>query len=68
MLKELFKAEVISLGRITIPKTIRDLLEIEDGDFVDVGISKVSPSPRATQGPQEGDPLSIEAPVQPKEG
>jgi len=38
---EKFKAEVISLGRITIPKTVRVLLEIKDGDIVEVTIQKV---------------------------
>ena len=37
-----FKAEVISLGRITIPKDIREELDIKDGDYVHVeGLTKL---------------------------
>jgi len=70
---ERFKAEVISLGRITIPKIIRDLLNIDDGDFVEVQIRKIennSLSPNeATLGPQDQSPLqaSLEAPESLKE-
>ena len=38
---ETFKARVISRGRITIPDTLRELLGIEEGDFVEVQLKKV---------------------------
>lgn len=36
---EKFKAQVISGGRITIPDVVRELLNIEDGDFVEVQVN-----------------------------
>ena len=36
-----FIAKVIALGRITVPQTTRELLEIKPGDFVEVDIHKV---------------------------
>jgi len=66
--REDFKAEVISDGRITIPKTVRELLEVSDGDIVKVSMEKVSRSPGATPGPQEGGPLQSEAQVNPQGG
>jgi len=39
---ESFKARVISGGRITIPDTLRELLKIRDGDFVEVELKKVN--------------------------
>jgi len=44
MRSENFKAEVISLGRVTIPKTIRDILSISDGDYVEITIKKIEHS------------------------
>jgi len=37
---ENFIAQIISLGRITIPDKIRDVLELKDGDYVRVTIVK----------------------------
>ena len=49
-MKESFTAEVISLGRITIPKTIRDILDVSDGDYVKISIEKFrSIQPEALQ-------------------
>ena len=37
-----FKSQVISLGRITIPKEVREELGIEEGDYVRVeGLTKL---------------------------
>jgi len=36
-----FICKVISLGRITIPEEIRQLLDVKDGDLVEVEVSKV---------------------------
>lgn len=33
-----FTAEVISEGRITIPKSVRDKLDINEGDFLELEI------------------------------
>ena len=39
--KTKFLAEVIAAGRITIPKTVRKILGIKEGDFVKVEIIEV---------------------------
>jgi AbrB family looped-hinge helix DNA binding protein len=36
---KIFTAKIISLGRITIPEAIRELLELDDGDYVQVEIT-----------------------------
>jgi len=70
---EAFKAEVISLGRITIPKTIRDILDIKDGDIVEVQVRKIninslSPDGAALESPESRPPQApLEASVTPKE-
>ena len=40
MQEEKFVAQVIANGRITIPDTIRDLLAIKEGDYVELKIRK----------------------------
>jgi AbrB family looped-hinge helix DNA binding protein len=39
--QEIFIAQVISLGRITIPDKVRNVLDIKDGDYVRVTIEKI---------------------------
>jgi len=41
MTKLKFIAKVISLGRITIPEEIREILSIQDGDIVEAEIRKI---------------------------
>ena len=37
-----FKSQVIGKGRVTIPKAIREKLDIEDGDYVEIqGVKKL---------------------------
>jgi len=38
---ELFVARVFQGGKVTIPKRLRELLEVEDGDYVRLGIVEV---------------------------
>jgi AbrB family looped-hinge helix DNA binding protein len=38
--EEKFVAQVIGSGRVTIPDTVRELLTIKEGDFVEVRIRK----------------------------
>ena len=39
-----FRSQVISLGRITIPKEVRDELDLQEGDYVQVeDIKKLVP-------------------------
>jgi len=45
---ETFKARVISRGRITIPDTLRELLKIKEGDFVEVQVEKIPDSKGAS--------------------
>lgn len=71
---ETFKAEIINSGRITIPKTIRILHGLKDGDIIEVTFERkvASLSLDGTPGSlhEAHDPLhdSVEAPVNPKEG
>ena len=39
-----FIARVIQLGRVTIPKEIRELLRICDGDFVELEVKDIKKS------------------------
>jgi len=41
---EAFKARIISNGRVTIDKTVRKLLDLKEGDVVNVHIEKVEAS------------------------
>ena len=36
-----FVAKVIKFGRVTIPQEIRELLSIDEGDYVVVNVEKV---------------------------
>jgi AbrB family looped-hinge helix DNA binding protein len=47
MSKLKFIAKVISLGRVTIPEEIRQLLNIKDGDLLEVEVSKVKKEVKA---------------------
>jgi bifunctional DNA-binding transcriptional regulator/antitoxin component of YhaV-PrlF toxin-antitoxin module len=38
---ELFVARVFQGGKVTIPKRLRELLEVEDGDYVRLGVVEV---------------------------
>lgn len=38
---ETFKAEIFNKGRITIPITIRKLLDLNEGDIIEVTIQKI---------------------------
>jgi AbrB family looped-hinge helix DNA binding protein len=40
MQEEQFVAQVIANGRVTIPDTIRALLTIKEGDFVELKVRK----------------------------
>jgi len=69
-MRETFKAEIINSGRITIPKTICDLYDLNDGDIIEVTFQKkTAKSQIGTLEPQEQSPLQaqLEAPVNPKE-
>lgn len=39
---------MIARGRVTIPQTIRDLLGLKDGDYVEVHVNKVQNSKEAS--------------------
>ncbi len=39
--KEVFVARVISDGKVTVPRRVRELLRIEKGDYVRVTITEV---------------------------
>lgn len=46
----MFKAKVIDAGRITIPKEIRDKLELkEDDEVIIVDIAKIQKNPKAKE-------------------
>lgn len=72
--RETFKAEIINSGRITIPKTIRTLHNLQDGDIIEVVFERKikSRSLDGTPGSlhEAQDPLldSVGAPVSPKGG
>lgn len=38
MVEEVFVARVVAGGKVTIPRRMRDLLNIEDGDYVRLSI------------------------------
>jgi AbrB family looped-hinge helix DNA binding protein len=35
-------ARVIANGKVTIPATIRDVLDLEDGDLVEIDVRRIS--------------------------
>jgi AbrB family looped-hinge helix DNA binding protein len=39
-----FTAKVMKLGRVTIPEPVRDLLNIEPGDIVEMKVQKKTPA------------------------
>lgn len=39
--EECFKAEIMIQDRITIPKVVRDILDIGQGDIIEVKVKKV---------------------------
>jgi AbrB family looped-hinge helix DNA binding protein len=39
-----FTAKVMKLGRVTIPEPVRDLLNIEPGDIVEMKVQKKTPT------------------------
>ncbi len=41
MVEEVFVARVIGGGKVTIPRDIRDLLDIKDGDYVRISLNAV---------------------------
>ena len=49
-----FSAEVISKGRVTIPKTVRKLLGIKEGSMVTLTVSIVS-IPKLKDGVQDAE-------------
>ena len=38
---EVFVARVIADGKVTVPRRVRDILNLEDGDYVRVSITEV---------------------------
>ena len=38
---EVFVARVIAYGKVTVPRRVRDVLKIEEGDYVRVTITEV---------------------------
>jgi len=41
LVEEVFVAKVVAGGKVTIPQRIRDLLNIEDGDYVRLTVTEV---------------------------
>jgi len=41
LVEEVFVAKVVAGGKVTIPRRLRDLLGIEDGDYVRVSLVEV---------------------------
>jgi bifunctional DNA-binding transcriptional regulator/antitoxin component of YhaV-PrlF toxin-antitoxin module len=41
ILMEQFVVRVFQGGKVTIPKRVRELLEVEDGDYVRLGVVEV---------------------------
>jgi len=37
-----FTSRIINLGRITIPKDVREELELQEGDYVQVQVAKLT--------------------------
>jgi len=40
----IFTAKVMKLGRVTIPESVRDLLNLEPGDIVEMRVQKRIPA------------------------
>ncbi len=59
MVEEVFVARVVAGGKVTIPQRIRDLLNIEDGDYVRVSIVEVIERTRGKQRRAKTNPAQL---------
>jgi len=41
LVEEVFVAKVIAGGKVTIPRRLRDLLDVQDGDYLRLAITEV---------------------------